>query len=224
MKEEPAPVVGVVARLMRPAHEPIPPGAVVEIDHRRPGMEHSAEPAPHGYDLFAGLSNSGSGLPADFDDVAVYITLWGVTGPGGGVLTMDSSFWLPANVWLWCSDPTFYPPWDGPHEFHVATGVDFANGGPLPTAFSLRQNYPNPFNPTTEVHFDVPTRSHVRIEIYNVLGHRVETLVNEEMGAGSYVRMWDGTNSRGSAVSSGVYLYKMTAGDFTESKKMIMLK
>ena len=67
---------------------------------------------------FAGLSNMGSGLPAFFDDVAYYITLAGLQGNlGDGWLIMDSTFWLPANVWLWCSEPTVYPDWGGPYEF-----------------------------------------------------------------------------------------------------------
>ena len=174
----------------------------------------------------AGLSNSGSGLPAGFDDIAFSITVADVSGGCGEVLTMDSSFWMPANVWLWCGEPTLYPPWGGPYEFEVepSTGLGFAGDGALPTVFSLRQNYPNPFNPTTEVHFDVPTRSNVKIDIYNVLGHKVKTLVNEEMAAGSYIRTWDGNSSSGNAISSGVYLYKMEAGTFVDTKKMMMLK
>ena len=69
---------------------------------------------------FAGLSNAMDGLPTDFDDIAYNITVAGVTGTAGQVLTMDSSFWMPANVWLWCGEPTLYPPWGGPYEFVVA--------------------------------------------------------------------------------------------------------
>ena len=68
---------------------------------------------------FAGLSNAQDGLPADFDDIAYFITVPAVTGVAGEVFTMDSSFWMPANVWLWCGDETTYPSWGGPYDFVV---------------------------------------------------------------------------------------------------------
>ena len=88
----------------------------------------------------------------------------------------------------------------------------------------MNQNYPNPFNPTTDIRFDVPNKSHVTIRIYNVLGQEVNNLVDQEMDAGSYVVDWDGTANDGGKVASGVYLYKMTSGDFVATKKMMMLK
>ncbi len=88
----------------------------------------------------------------------------------------------------------------------------------------MKQNYPNPFNPTTEILFDVPTRSHVQINVYNVLGQKVTTLVNEDREAGTYVVSWDGTSNGGGKVSSGIYFYKMEAGDFVQTKKMALLK
>ena len=71
---------------------------------------------------FAGLSNSRPGLPAGFDDIAYTITLIDVQGNPDKVLTMDSTFWNPANVWLWCDDPTYYPSWGGAVDFMVAGG------------------------------------------------------------------------------------------------------
>ncbi len=179
---------------------------------------------------FAGITGTGLGLPGPpvgFDDVACYITVPNVLGADSNyVLTMDSTYWAPSNIWVWCNPGDVECAWGGPYEFLVfpPNDVDFAGGGALPTVFSLRQNYPNPFNPTTEVHFDVPSRSSVKIEVYNVLGRKVKTLVDEEMAAGSYVRTWDGTSNSGNAISSGVYLYKMEAGSFVETKKMMMLK
>ncbi|MCK4572842.1 MAG: T9SS type A sorting domain-containing protein, partial [candidate division Zixibacteria bacterium] len=86
------------------------------------------------------------------------------------------------------------------------------------------QNYPNPFNPTTQVNFDVPTHSQVNISVFNVLGQKTVTLVDEEMNAGSYVVDWDGTSDGGNKVSSGIYFYRMEAGSFVETKKMMLLK
>lgn len=89
----------------------------------------------------------------------------------------------------------------------------------LPTSFALAQNYPNPFNPTTQIAFDLPVASHLNLTIYNVLGQKVVTLIDGDMDAGSHVIGWDGAS-----YSSGVYFYRISAGNFTETKKMLMLK
>lgn len=93
-----------------------------------------------------------------------------------------------------------------------------------PSEFSLYQNYPNPFNPYTNFRFTLATSAHVKIEIYNIVGQRVRTLVDVDMKAGVYVADWDGKNDKGKSVSSGIYLYRMQAGDFTDMKKMLLLK
>jgi len=99
----------------------------------------------------------------------------------------------------------------------------------LPKSFNLSQSYPNPFNPSTTIEFSVPVNSNVRLTIYNLLGQVVTTLVNEEISAGNYSVIWNGTNKNGFQVSSGVYLYKMKASgnngnSYSETKKMVLLK
>ena len=94
----------------------------------------------------------------------------------------------------------------------------------LPKIFSLKQNYPNPFNPETNIDFSIPVTSDIRLEIYNVLGHRVNTLFNKQASAGTYRVKWNGRDFNGRAVSAGVYFYKLEADRFTLTKKMIMLK
>jgi len=94
----------------------------------------------------------------------------------------------------------------------------------LPEIFSLKQNYPNPFNPETNIDFSIPVTSDIRLEIYNVLGHRVNTLFNKQASAGTYRVKWNGRDFNGRAVSAGVYFYKLEADRFTLTKKMIMLK
>ncbi|MCC6961982.1 MAG: T9SS type A sorting domain-containing protein [candidate division Zixibacteria bacterium] len=94
----------------------------------------------------------------------------------------------------------------------------------LPTEFSLSQNVPNPFNPSTQVSFALPTAAKVNLSIYNVLGQHVKTLVDTDMRAGYQTVTWDGTDNTGHTVASGVYFYKLNAGDFTATKKMLMLK
>ena len=98
------------------------------------------------------------------------------------------------------------------------TGIE-NNSNSLPTDFSLRQNYPNPFNPATSIAFDVPMASRVTISIYNARGELVETLVDADLPAGRYERIWDA-----SGVSSGVYFYRMRAGQFSTIKKCILLQ
>lgn len=96
--------------------------------------------------------------------------------------------------------------------------------GQAPLTFDLKQNYPNPFNPTTEIAFQVPRQSEVRIEIYNLLGQKVRTLLNERREPGYYEVVWDGRNEGGAQVSSGVYLYRMVAGDYMRVRKMILMR
>jgi hypothetical protein len=103
------------------------------------------------------------------------------------------------------------------------------NAGPLtgvtvvpdqrPTAYSLSQNYPNPFNPTTSIRFRLPESGNVRLEVFDVLGKRVAVLVNEHMQAGSYQVPFNA-----SALSSGVYLYRLSAKGFSAVHKMMLLK
>ncbi len=94
----------------------------------------------------------------------------------------------------------------------------------MPGVFALSQNYPNPFNPTTEIKFDLPVACYVTLEIYNVAGQRVATLVNEDQKAGAKIVRWDAKDDNGVTVSSGVYFYKLQAGDFVEIKKMVLLR
>jgi len=88
----------------------------------------------------------------------------------------------------------------------------------------LNSNYPNPFNPSTTISFDVAVSGHVDIEVYNVRGQRVRVLVSGDYGAGSHKVVWNGNDSAGRAVGSGVYFYRMTTGGYTSVKKMVMMK
>ncbi len=93
-----------------------------------------------------------------------------------------------------------------------------------PGEFDLRQNYPNPFNPTTVIEYALPKASFVKIRIYNILGQKVRHLVDEPQEPGYKKIHWDGKDDGGNEVSSGVYFYRIEAGDFVECKKMTLLK
>jgi hypothetical protein len=94
---------------------------------------------------------------------------------------------------------------------------EFGNGAP--TAFALDQNYPNPFNPSTKIQFEIPDARFVTLKVYNLLGQEVATLINGQLEAGRYRAEFDARN-----LPSGTYLYRLQAGDFSEAKKMTVLK
>ena len=94
----------------------------------------------------------------------------------------------------------------------------------IPTAFGLSQNYPNPFNPTTNIKYTLAEDAKVTLTVYNMLGQRVKTLVDLEQESGYYTVRWDGTNEIGSRVSSGIYIYRLSAGNFVSTIKMNLLK
>jgi flagellar hook assembly protein FlgD len=99
-----------------------------------------------------------------------------------------------------------------------------STGDPLPNKFVVHQNYPNPFNQTTFITFELPEASRVTVEIYNALGQRVNRLLEENQQAGSHRVQWRGQDDAGRPVSSGLYFYKVTAGDQTATGKMMLLQ
>lgn len=101
--------------------------------------------------------------------------------------------------------------------------IDY-NQDALPTNFSLRQNYPNPFNPFTTIEVNLPRRSYVDLAVYNVIGQKVTQLISGERAAGHYQIIWQGLDSHGQQTAAGMYFYRLRAGDFIDTKKMILLK
>lgn len=127
---------------------------------------------------------------------------------GGTYKILDDAYQLLNNILEWFSEPT---------------GID---DDPYTQIYSyeLKANYPNPFNPITTIEYSLRDGSEVTLIIYNALGEKVKTLVNDVQTPRKYQVKWDGTNDRGNPVSSGVYIYKLTAGDFTKAHKMILMK
>jgi hypothetical protein len=101
----------------------------------------------------------------------------------------------------------------------VSTGLMEKEEASLPTQFHLQQNYPNPFNPITNIEFSLPEAVEVNLKVLNILGEEVATLVSEQLGAGQYTYEWDA-----SSFPSGLYLYRLSAGSFVETKKMVLIK
>jgi len=104
-----------------------------------------------------------------------------------------------------------------------SVGVDNRNET-FPQGFALEQNFPNPFNPVTTFRYDLPENGHVNIIIYDMLGKQVKTLINQTQDAGYRSIIWNATNDYGKPVSAGIYLYHIQAGEFVQTKKMVLLK
>jgi hypothetical protein len=113
--------------------------------------------------------------------------------------------------------PMGTPPDMGAQEFPYFTGI--YEESEIPEEFHLSQNYPNPFNPSTTIEFDLPKTSETTLKIFNVLGEEVVTLVSEKLPAGSYSYDWDANQ-----LASGVYLYRLQAGDYVETRKMVLMR
>ena len=123
-----------------------------------------------------------------------------------------------------------------PGEWHVYTTVKLPtpdlgivedaadNFSQRVTGFNLAQNYPNPFNPSTLIKYQVLTSSNVVIKIYDILGNEVKTLVNESKPSGNYSVTWNGDNNLGKKITSGVYFYRMEAGSYVKTMKLMLLK
>jgi hypothetical protein len=116
------------------------------------------------------------------------------------------------------------------YDLNVITGIDKFVGSKTPSEFSLSQNYPNPFNPTTIINYEIPeqfegavtlggSEKSVTLKVFDVLGREVNTLVNKPRSAGKYSVSFDASN-----LSSGIYYYQLTLGEFIKTKKMVLLK
>lgn len=106
----------------------------------------------------------------------------------------------------------------GVFSSNIVTGIE-SKTSKIPAAYVLSQNYPNPFNPTTKIQFDLPKSGNVKIIVYDELGREVKQLVNNDYAAGQHSVSFDA-----SRLASGVYLYRLTAGNFVQTRKMMLMK
>ncbi|RKX23974.1 MAG: hypothetical protein DRP45_09250 [Candidatus Zixiibacteriota bacterium] len=118
--------------------------------------------------------------------------------------------------------PIFTPGWV---DIKVSTAIeDITPERSLPTSFELAQNYPNPFNPSTSIELSLPQAGHVTLDVFNVLGQKVRRLIDQCLSAGVHRVVFDGRTSWGSQLATGVYFYRLQSDDFSETKKMLLLK
>jgi hypothetical protein len=113
--------------------------------------------------------------------------------------------------------------WRAEISSQIVSGTDRKYSDRI-TNFELHPNYPNPFNPTTTIKYDIPREARVLLKIYNIRGQEVRTLVDSKVSTGSHRVVWNGTNNHGEPVTSGIYIYKMKAGNYSTVKKMIFIK
>jgi len=158
------------------------------------------------------------------------IPWWSING-GGNIYSSSTNYKLCGSVTQSAAGKSagasnysyagFWNPW-----VVQMTPVEWEEGdhAQLPKEFDLRQNYPNPFNPGTVIEYALPKSAHVTIEIYNLLGQKVNVLVDKNQKVGRYRVDWDGKDKKGEELASGIYFYRIQAEDFVKCKKMIMLK
>ena len=181
-------------------------------------------------------NKSNSDLPSDNLETVIVDSvgnLW--IGTWNGLVKFDGNHWTvyqTSNSDLehnWVESLAFDKLnnlWIGTHngisvykEGGVILSAEEENNKQIPTNFTLSQNYPNPFNPNTTIEYSIPKRSHVTIKVYDLLGREIATLINEEKPAGNYSVNFDGSD-----LSSGIYFYRLTASEFNQTKKLILIK
>ncbi len=171
------------------------------------------------------------GVPANgtWDHWATYyfsVTNWTATDSivldTANVLVSPQVIWQTAGGYT--ANDVIFPIWTG--KVVIKDPSDAAQPGDIevPSTYSLLQNYPNPFNPSTTIGFALPTAGDVTLDVFNLLGQKVKTLVNTAMEAGEHTVVWDGTTDAGTRVASGVYFYRLSTENFTDTRKMLMLK
>jgi hypothetical protein len=115
--------------------------------------------------------------------------------------------------------------YSGTGQFKIINSTtDVQKDVTIPTQFALEQNYPNPFNPSTMINYSLPNNAFVVLKIYDMLGREIKTLVNNQKNAGKYSVAWKGNDNNGNKVTSGIYIYRISAGNFSAARKMAVLK
>jgi hypothetical protein len=132
-----------------------------------------------------------------------------------GVLQPNTRYYWRVSASNSCNTSGFSVVW----SFITGLTAVSQQGVEIPKVFALYNNYPNPFNPSTSINFDIPLRSHVNVEVYSLTGEQVARLVNMNLGPGKYNVIWDA-----SGFPSGVYFYRITASEFTDTRKMVLVK
>ncbi len=165
-------------------------------------------------------------VDGEFQQLSSYETNTALEGAGNSSNAINYSY-LDATVaagatyWYQIADVDL----QGIRTFHGPIEVQAADN--LPTEYALRANYPNPFNPSTKIQYEIPQNqlnSRVKLVVYNTLGMQVKTLVSGNVAPGIHIAEWDGTNNSGASMASGIYFVNLQAGQFSQTRKMVLLR
>ena len=174
--------------------------------------EMLVDPENHDFRPIAGSALIDSGV-----DVQAVTDGYIGAAPDLGAYEYGGDYWIPGITWD--VDSIFGETFIEVIELNVGE-----NPNRIPTGFHLYPAFPNPFNPITTLRYDLLENSFVTIIIYDILGKEVKTLINQTQNGGYKSILWDGTNDHGHSMSTGIYLYRIQAGNFTRTKKMVLLK
>jgi hypothetical protein len=167
-----------------------------------------------------GFINANTGwLGGDFSINITYETT------NGGNTWIENPFGRWVNRIRFLNDTLGYAVGQGVYKYTSEKGIGIINlTNEIPETFNIRQNFPNPFNPSTVIMYEVPYGVWISLEIYNVVGQKIKTLYEGFESAGIYSTKWDGTDLNGNFVSSGLYFYKLSTGEHTLTRKMVLIK
>jgi hypothetical protein len=137
-----------------------------------------------------------------------------------GVVSHTTYYWRVAAV-----NSLGTSGWSASRSFATGTITGVEGESPaLPRELSMEQNYPNPMNPSTKIHFNLPIATRIALTIFNTLGQEIRTLVDAPRAAGKHILQWDGKDNDGKPAASGVYLYRLQAGSFSQTKRLTLLR
>ncbi len=149
------------------------------------------------------------------------ISIYGEQGYGPGQFDYPSDIYIDSDEMNICE---LWADSSGIQSFRIIFGTGKLEPAMLPQKFNLYQNYPNPFNSHTTIMFDIAEPGNVELVIYNILGQKINTLIDQQMQPGTHRFIWDGKNKAGNSISSGIYFYRLTSSDKTSIKKLLLLK
>jgi hypothetical protein len=195
----------------------LPPGTLTHTESNGKDAGYSLEVVIH-TDMFG---------YADGDTVRLSVVIWDIDFASADAFNPDVSDYAPhwwGTQWADANFEKYYMYREVILSPETSVGVGQPGVTSLPKRFELAQNYPNPFNPTTTIAYQLPKATRVKIEVFDVLGRKVATLFDGPQVAGLHQVTWDGRSENGEAAPSGVYMYRLTTPDYTQIRKMLLVR